>query len=139
MSWKSDIIAAHLAVSQFVKVNHYQALKKGDRYFVWQEEDANDLIAEGSRAERAVRGTTDLFTKTEDDPWKDAFEASLTAAGIAWQWLSTQFEPDTGYIHFEWSWEVLAKAATPEPDPEPEPEPEPETEDESEEDPHGGV
>ena len=110
MSWKTRLIAAHTAVTD--QVSHYEALKR-ERYFVWAEEDPNDLIAEGRHAERAVRGTTDLFTKLEDDPWKKAFEDSLTAAGIAWRWNSTQYEPDTGYIHYEWVWEV-ADGADPE-------------------------
>ena len=107
MSWYEDIVAAHAVAN--MNVNHYQAVKR-DRYAVWQEEDPNDLVAEGRHAERAVRGSTDFFTKAENDPWPALFEQSLTDAGIAWRWNSTQFEPDTGYIHFEWLWEVIDRA-----------------------------
>ncbi len=104
MTWQEKIIAAHTAVTD--SVSHYYKLKS-ERYFVWQEEAGADLVAEGVHAERAVRGTTDLYTKTEDDPWRAAFEAALDAAGIAWYWNSTSYEEATGYIHTEWVWEVV--------------------------------
>ena len=103
MSWITTIINAHTAVTS--DVSHYARLKS-DRYFVWQEESANDLVAGGRHAERAMRGTTDLFTKTEDDPWAAQLEESFDGHGIAWSLNSVQYEEETGYIHIEWTWEV---------------------------------
>ena len=66
MSWQQRIIGAHTAVTN--AVSHGQRMQS-DRYFVWQEDGANDLEANDGHAERAVTGTTDLFTKQEFDPW----------------------------------------------------------------------
>lgn len=104
MSWINKILSVHLAVTD--AVSHYARLKS-DRYFVWAEEDSSDLIASGVHCERVYRGTTDLFTKRERDPWVAAFEASLEAGGIAWQLNSVQYEEDNGFIHYEWLWEVI--------------------------------
>lgn len=105
MTWQEQIVAAHLTVTE--AVSHSLRLKS-ERYFVWQEDGANDLEADGVHAEKSVSGTTDLFTKQEFDPWKEQFEAALDAAGIAWYLNSIQYEEDTGFTHYEWVWEVAA-------------------------------
>lgn len=122
MSWQDRIIDAHKFLTSVI-VYHYEALKvPGTKWFVWQEERGEDLIAEGAHAERVIRGTTDFYTKTEDDPWTGLFEQSLTDHGIAWFWNSTQYEPETGLIHYEWVWEIADRADPAEPGPEHEPE-----------------
>ena len=104
MTWYERIIAVHTAVTD--AVSHCRGLKS-DRYFVWQEDGANDFEADDLHAEGAVTGTTDLFTKQEFDPWKDAIESALDADGtIAWSLNSVQYEEDTGFIHYEWEWQV---------------------------------
>ena len=103
MRWYERIIAAHLAVTD--KVSHYKRFKS-DRYFVWQEDGANDLLADDLHALKAITGTTDLFTKQEFDPWIDALGASFEAHGISWYLNSIQHEEETGFIHYEWMWEV---------------------------------
>lgn len=108
MTWYEKIIAAHTAVTD--AVSHNERLKS-DRYFVWQEEGANDQVADNRHVNRAMTGVTDLFTKHEFDPWAKEFEASLTAYGIAWILNTIQYEPDTGFTHYEWLWSV---ADTPE-------------------------
>lgn len=97
------IIAAHAAVTTSVRHGFHL---KSDRYFVWQEDGSNDFLADGLHAERAVTGTTDLFTRREFDPWKDAMEQSFEEHGICWGLNSVQYEPDTRYWHYEWVWEV---------------------------------
>ena len=104
MKWYEKIIAAHRAVTD--EVSHAEKMKS-DRYFVWQEDGANDLESDGLHAERAVTGSTDLFTKQEFDPWKEEFEKALEAAGIAWSYNSFQYEEETGFYHHEWYWEVV--------------------------------
>lgn len=104
MNWQEKIIAAHLAVTD--QVSHGQRMKSS-RYFVWQEDGANDLEAGNGHAERAVTGTTDLFTKQEFDPWADQLGEVLNGYGIAWYLSSVQFEEDTGFWHTEWVWEVV--------------------------------
>ena len=103
MSWVDTVIAAHTAVTD--AVSHGQRLSS-ERYFVWQEEGGEDFTANGRHAEKAMRGTTDLFSKLELDPWAAAIEASLNASGMVWYLNSVQFEPDTGFWHWEWVWGV---------------------------------
>jgi len=105
MSWVDKIVAVHTAVTD--QVSHRERLKS-DRYFVWQEDGTNDFVADGRHCARAITGTTDLFTQLEFDPWADAFEAALDSCeGLAWGLSSIQYEEDTGFIHYEWTWEVL--------------------------------
>ena len=103
MSWYDKIIAAHTAVT--TAVSHGQRLKS-ERYFVWKEDGAEDLVVNGRHGEKAMTGSTDLFTKKEFDPWRETFEASLDEHGIAWRLNSVQFEEDTGFWHWEWLWGV---------------------------------
>lgn len=104
MTWYERIVSVHTAVTP--NVSHFTRMQS-DRYFVWQEDGANDFEANGQHVEQAVTGTTDLYTKQEFDPWADAFEAALNADGtIAWSLNSVQYEEDTGFIHYEWEWQV---------------------------------
>lgn len=101
MTWYEEVIAVHTAVTD--AVSHGQRLKS-NRYFVWQEDGAADFQAGNRHAEKAVTGSTDLFTKREFDPWKDEFEASLNNSRLSWRLESVQFEEDTGFWHYEWVW-----------------------------------
>lgn len=104
MSWSETIIAAHTSVTPDVR--HSERLQS-DRYFVWQEDGRNDLVSDNCHAETCMTGTTDLFTKQEFDPWAGQMEQAFDQFGIAWELLSIQYEPDTGFYHYEWAWEVL--------------------------------
>lgn len=103
MTWYERIIAAHTAVTD--KVSHSERLKS-DRYFVWQEDGANDLLAGNRHTEKIVTGTTDLYTKIEFDPWVGAFGTSLDNAGICWELVLSDYEEETGFYHYSWDWEV---------------------------------
>ena len=104
MTWYERIIAAHRAVTDAVS---HAARVKSERYFVWQEDGSNDLAGDNGHGERAVTGTTDLYTKQELDSWADALGESFDAHGIAWALNSVQYEADTGFYHYEWVWEAL--------------------------------
>lgn len=104
MRWYERIVAAHTAVTD--QVSHLERMKS-ERYFVWQEDGANDLSADGGHAEKAVTGFTDLFTRVEFDPWAEALEDSLTGYGISWSLRDVQYEEDTKITHYTWDWEVL--------------------------------
>ena len=103
MTWYEGIIAAHVAVTD--AVSHGEFLQS-DRYFVWQEDGANDLLADNRHVGKAVTGSTDLFTKKEFDPWKEALEESFDRHGVAFYVNSIQYEEETGFFHYEWRWEV---------------------------------
>lgn len=103
MTWHDKVAQAHLAVTS--AVSHQEKLKS-DRYFVWQEEDADDLILNNRHCERKMIGTTDLFTKIEFDPWAEEIEKSFDDFGIGWELNSIQYEPETGFTHYEWRWRV---------------------------------
>lgn len=104
MTWYERIIAAHRAVTDAVS---HAARVKSERYFVWQEDGSNDLAGDNGHGERAMTGTTDLYTKQELDPWADALGESFDVHGIAWALNSVQYEADTGFYHYEWVWEAL--------------------------------
>ena len=104
-SWAQKIIAAH-AVSEAV-VSHATRMNS-NRYFVWQEDDDNDLNADNVHAEKAVSGYTDLFTKIEFDVLAAELEDSFDAHGIAWEKTGVTYEPDTGFFHHTWDWTVVA-------------------------------
>ena len=89
-------------------VLHYFASGQTGNYIVWAEDgEGSSVHADGQKIERTITGTLDYFTKAEDDPVKQQIEDTLdTDDGLAWSLNSVQYEQDTGYIHFEWAWEV---------------------------------
>jgi hypothetical protein len=89
-------------------VFHYFATGQTGNYIVWAEDGEGDTVhADGQKVERALTGTIDYFTKTENDPVVQQIEDALDSDdGISWYLNSVQYEQDTGYIHFEWVWEV---------------------------------
>lgn len=103
MSWVDTIIAAHTAVTDAVS---HGGRMQSERYFVWAEDGANDLTASNVHSERAISGTTDLFSKTELDSWAEEIEESFNAYEVSWYLSSVQYEEDTGFWHWEWVWEV---------------------------------
>lgn len=89
-------------------VGHYKALKETDQYIVWAEEGQGDsLYADGKMQEQIITGTIDYFTTIEDDENFNKIQEALKDAEISFKLNSTQYEEDTGYIHYEWVWEVV--------------------------------
>ena len=89
-------------------VFRYFATGQTGSYIVWAEDGEGDTVhADGRKVERAITGTIDYFTKTEDDPVVQQIEDTLgTDDSLAWQLNSVQYEQDTGYIHYEWAFEI---------------------------------
>ena len=76
-------------------------------YVVWAEDgQASALWADGKMQEQVIEGTVDYFTKVEYDMAVDDIQNALNTAGISWRLNSIQREPDTGYLHFEWTWQT---------------------------------
>lgn len=77
-------------------------------YGVYAEDDDGAMYADNAHAERATRGTIDFFTRDASGAQKTAIESALAGVeACAWRHNSTQYEQDTGYIHYEWTFEVL--------------------------------
>ena len=92
-----------------VPVSHYGALKKPDKYIVWAEDGtAKSNGADNKITSRVMEGTADYFTTLEDDPNVAKIETALNNGRIAWTRNSTQYEEQTGIIHIEWVWRILA-------------------------------
>lgn len=88
-------------------VSHYAAAKQPDKYIVWAEDGQTDAVwADGSMQEQAIGGTIDYFTKTEYDLDVKKIQDALNTAGISYRLNSVQYETDTGYVHYEWVFEV---------------------------------
>lgn len=112
--WAQTIIAAHLAAASAVSersdgqvdVSHAEQMQSR-RYFVWEEDGSNDLIADNRHDEQAVSGYTDLFTEVEFDPAVQELGRSFDAAGISWEYTGASYETNTGLFHHSWEWEVV--------------------------------
>ena len=74
-------------------------------YGVYAEDGANDLNADDLHAEKVTQGTVDYFTRDDSGAPQETIEAALDGV-CAWYLNSVQFEDDTGYIHYEWVFEI---------------------------------
>lgn len=89
-------------------VFHYFASGQTGNYIVWAEDSEGDSIhADDGKTEHVIQGTIDYFTKTENDPVVTQIQDKLTEKEISWRLNSVQYEQDTGYIHYEWVFEVV--------------------------------
>jgi hypothetical protein len=89
-------------------VFHYSAAGQKGNYIVWAEDsDGASEYADNKKVNHSIQGTIDYFTKTEFDPIVDEIQDKLTEAEISWRLNSVQHEKDTGYIHYEWVWELV--------------------------------
>lgn len=89
------------------KAFHYFARKKDQNYLVWAEEKIPTLLKGDNKVQkRKITGTTDYFTKEEYDPVVKQIEEAMNQGQMSWECNSIQREEETGYIHYEWIWEV---------------------------------
>ena len=96
-AWAMTLSGALTDVTE--AVSHKKRLKS-TRYFVWQEDGANDLSADGGHAECAVTGSLELYAQMEFDPWASEIGEALTNAGIAWSLVSVEVEEEPGFTHY---------------------------------------
>ena len=105
LSCLEQVMNACLSVTQ--NVGHYEAFDKSDRYCVWAEDgESSSLEADNYKAGQMVEGTIDYFTKNEDDPNIGRFQIAFNAAKFYWRLNSVQYEDETGFIHYEWVFNV---------------------------------
>ncbi len=89
-------------------VFHYEAKQKPDKYIVWAEDGtAGSFHTDNKVKSQVITGTIDYFTKAEYDPNVDDIQTALNGINLAWKLNSIQHEDDTGYIHYEWTFEVI--------------------------------
>lgn len=90
------------------QVYHYQALNPEIPYIVWGEDSQGEtLYGDGELKKQAIQGTIDYFTKASNDPNFEGIQKALKTEKIPFYLNTIQFEKETGFIHYEWVWEVL--------------------------------
>lgn len=89
-------------------VYRYTAQKTTGNYIVWAEDGQGSVGYAGNKMTiQTIQGTIDYFTKTEFDPVFNQIQETLNTLNIAWSLNSIQYEEETGYIHYEWLFEVV--------------------------------
>lgn len=105
----TDLIAALTATGY--KFAHYGWAKNAPEtkrdYGVYGEDDEIALYADNKRAEAVLQGTIDYYTRDDSGTPKSTIETALDSYNIPYRVESIQFENDTGYIHYEWVFEVV--------------------------------
>ena len=105
LSKKNVVKEALLEVTD--NVFHYEAIKKEDQYIAWAEDgEGSSVEADNRKENQSIQGTVDFFTKQEEDPMADQIQKALKRKRISFYLNSVQYEETTGYIHYEWIWEV---------------------------------
>ena len=88
-------------------VFHYEAWAKPDKYIVWAEDNESDAgYGDNKKITQVIQGTIDYYTKTEFDNTVVLIQQKLNSIDVAWQLSSIQHEKNTGYIHYEWVFEL---------------------------------
>lgn len=89
------------------EVYHYWRPRQNAPYCLWGE-DGEDGALETSnhKAEQAIAGWVDYYTKTEFDSNVDRIQAALNAVEFPfyWRYDAVQYEDETGLIHHSWTW-----------------------------------
>lgn len=90
-----------------LSVGHYKNFKQDGDYCVWAEDMEPDRVSADNRKQiQNLQGTIDFFTRTEFNPLIDAIQDALNEARISFFLNSVQYEDETGFIHYEWVFEV---------------------------------
>lgn len=88
-------------------VSHYEAMNKTDKYIVWAEDsESSSLNTDNKKEIQAIQGTIDYFTKKDNDTVVNEIQEALKSEKVSFYLNSVQYEEETGYIHYEWVWEV---------------------------------
>jgi len=74
---------------------------------VYAEDNEKALYANNAHAERVLEGTIDFYSREGTGAAKRNIEAALTLYKIPYRLNSIQYEEDTGFVHYEWVFEVL--------------------------------
>ncbi|ODM27633.1 hypothetical protein A7W90_16220 [Clostridium sp. Bc-iso-3] len=89
-------------------VFHYFASGQTRNYIVWAEDgEGASGHADNKKTTQVISGTIDYFTKDEFDPVTEQIQGKLNDSRISWRLNSVRHEKETGYIHYEWTWEMI--------------------------------
>lgn len=89
------------------KCYHYWRPVKDVPCLIWAETgEENSFNAGNHKAEQAIVGTVDFFTKKEFDPLADQVQEVLDELGATWALDAVQYEDETNLIHMTWTWGV---------------------------------
>ena len=87
--------------------HHTGPENKRYQYIVWGEDGGGNVVhAYNVMVCQDIEGTVDYFTKAENDPNFERVQDALTAAGIPFYLNSIQWEEETGFIHYEWVFNI---------------------------------
>ena len=88
-------------------VGHYEAMEKTDKYIVWAEDsEGSSVEGDNKKRNQSIQGTIDYFTTQEFDPDVEEIQKVLSENEISFYLNSVQYEEESGFIHYEWVWEV---------------------------------
>ena len=109
---KIQTIETALTEIRSLQVFHYFAPSNTTLpYCVWYENgEASSLEANNHKAEQAIEGFIDYYTKTEFDPMVDCIQEALNSVRCGWSYESVVYgdpsSEDNNTIHHVWSWRV---------------------------------
>lgn len=84
------------------------AAERRQDHGVYSEDGQNPHWEDNHRSAHAVQGTVDYFTRDDSGAPQEAIEAALNGLECCSWYLNTiQLEEDTGFIHYEWVFEVV--------------------------------
>lgn len=102
-----DDFANALTVTSYNFAHYAWSHAPAGDYGVYAEDSSNDLNADDGHAEKALEGTLDYFTRDDSGTPQATIEAVLEGLNVPWYLNTIQYEDDTGYIHYEWVFEVV--------------------------------
>ncbi|MEG0177661.1 hypothetical protein [Anaerorhabdus sp.] len=77
-----------------------------NQYIVWSEEYKERSFADNRIIREIECGTIDFFTRIEFDNMVNSIEKELSYSAIYFKLVSIQRELETGYIHYEWEFQI---------------------------------
>ena len=93
-------------------VFHYWRPNMRAPFCVWAEDGEQNPAANADdrKAEQAITGYVDYYTKTEYDTTADLIQDALfelqESEPFGWWLESVQYEDETNLIHFQWTWVI---------------------------------
>jgi hypothetical protein len=86
--------------------HYWRSAPKGvKKYIIWAEDgEQNSFNADNRKQRQGISGTIDFFTLEEYDALIDDIQDALQGIeNLSWVLNSVQYEEETHFIHYEWS------------------------------------